>query len=93
MTVSAVWVEEDWNMFEFGAAAQQSDGAKVTHQDPMGFMDSRGGSRRMSQENIRKLCPEGDQTPINLLCQLSLPLPPSLPPSLSLIPTQGVVIC
>ena len=78
MTVSAMWVEENWDMFEFGAAAQQSDRVMTTHKDPMGFMD---GSRRMSQENIRKLCPEGDNTLSSCTVE-----------SFSLILTQGVVI-
>ena len=56
---SEVWTDEEWNMFEFGATAQQSEAPKISKQDPLGFMDGKGVQRRLTHENIRQLCPKG----------------------------------
>ena len=55
------WIEEDWNLFEDLGSGNQVmllDSLPKKQMDPLGIM-KKGTSRRMSEENIRQLCPNG----------------------------------
>ncbi len=58
---SSTWVEEEWNMFDvFGTGNQPllTETLPEKKMDPLGIV-KRGVAGRMSEENIRQLCPNG----------------------------------
>lgn len=60
---SDTWIEEDWNIFEehefTGSSIPSASAVPTVVLDPLGLI-KKGASRRMSEEYISQLCPNGN---------------------------------